>query len=172
MLRHSIHALLEDRVSRRLAPILLLLALACGGVPGNPVPEDVAPTPEVAVRNFMQAVADSNITRMGRYWGTTRGPASLTRHPSDYLQRLQITQAFLRGSPYRVLRSDPERDQPNRQSVTVEFTRTDRDGKSCARVTSIGVIRTGDQGWIITRIDLTDVGTPGRACASPAKTGP
>jgi hypothetical protein len=154
-----------------MAPVLMLLAVACGGAPGSTVPQDAAPTPEAAVRNFMQAVADSNITRMGRYWGTARGPASLTRQPADYVQRLGITQAFLRQSPYRILRSDPELNQPNRQSVKVEFTRTDVDGKSCARIASMGVIKTGDQGWIITAIDLTEVGTPGRACVTAPKTG-
>jgi len=152
-------------LSCRMAPVLMLLALACGGGPGSAVPADVAPTPEAAVRNFMQAVADSNITRMGRYWGTSRGPASLTHQPSDYVRRLEVTQAFLRQSPFRILGSSTEPDQPDRRAVQVEFTRTDLDGKSCARVTSMSAIRTGD-GWIITAIDLTTVGTPGRSCAA------
>jgi hypothetical protein len=159
-------------LSCRLTPLLLALALACGGGPGKTVPQDVAPTPEAAVRNFMQAVDDSNITRMGRYWGTSRGPASITRQPPDYMQRLGITQVFLRRSPFRILQSDPDMNQPDLQTVTVEFTRTDQDGKSCARSAQIGVIRAGDHGWIVTNIDLTKVGTPGRACTSQSSTRP
>ena len=156
---------------RLFALFLIPLVIGCSSSP--PV-QTASPSggPTMVAAAFMQAVADSNITRMGRYWGTSRGPASRTRQPSDYVQRLGITQAFLRRSPFRILRSDPDANQQDRQTITVEFTRTDLDGKSCARVTSIGVIRTGDLGWIITRIDLTDVGTPGRACATPSKTGP
>jgi hypothetical protein len=171
MLPHLRSVALEVRVVSRLVPVCLLLALGCGGSsPGGVAPSDVASTPEMAVRNFLQAVADSNISLMGRYWGTARGPASQTRQPPDYLQRLGITQAFLRQSPYRILRSDPEPNQPNRQTVQVEFTRTDLDGKRCTRIAKMGVTKAGDAGWIISDINLTEVGTPGRACLAPPNT--
>jgi len=159
-------------VFRRMTPVVLLAAVACGGSPGAAAPSQDAPTADAAVQSFMQAVADSNIIRMGRYWGTARGPASVTRQPPDYVQRLGITQAFLRRSPFRVLRTDPSPTDPKRQTVLVEFTRTDLDGKSCARVAGIGVVKTDKYGWIVSALDLTEVGTPGRACLSPPKTGP
>jgi hypothetical protein len=159
-------------VIRRVAPVLMLLAVACGGGPGAPMPKDTATTPENAVREFMQAVADSNITMMGRYWGTAHGPATETHQPADYVQRLAVTQAFLRHSPYRILRTDPVVGDPARQSVQVELDRTDLDGSRCTRSAPFTIVNVGKRGWIVTAIDLTLVGTPGRACASPAKTAP
>ena len=155
---------------RRVAPVVMLLAMACGGGPGAPVPKDTATTPEIAVRDFMQAVADSNIAQMGRYWGTAHGPASETHQPADYVQRLGVTQAFLRQSPFRVLRSDPVAGDPSKHSVQVELSRTDLDGSKCTRAVPFTVVNTGKRGWIVTAIDLTLVGTPGRACAAPQKT--
>jgi len=157
-------------VLRQTAPVLMLLVLACGG-PGQTIPQDNATTPEIGVRDFMQAVTDSNIARMGRYWGTARGPAAETRQPPDYEQRLAVTQAFLRVSPFRVLRADPVTGDPTRSTVEVEFTRNDLDGKQCTRVVQFVMVNAGKRGWIVTAIDLTQVGTPGRSCTSPAKAG-
>ncbi len=151
-------------MSHRFVPGFLLLALACGGGPSSPLPQDSATTPEGAVRNFMQAVADSNVNRMGRYWGTSRGPASEVHHPADYEQRLVITQAYLRDSPFRVMRSDQVGSDANRQIVQVDLDRSDPGGKRCTRSVPFTVIRVGKSGWIVTSIDLTLAGTPGRAC--------
>lgn len=151
-------------MSHRLAPALLLLALACGGGPSAPAPQDTATTPEGAVRNFMQAVADSNIPRMGRYWGTSRGPAAVVHHPADYEQRLFVTQSFLRDSPFHVKGTDPVSGDPARQVVRVDFDRTDLDGTRCSRAVPFTVVNAGKHGWIVTAVDLTLAGTPGRSC--------
>lgn len=154
---------------RPFAPAVMLLALACGGSPGNPAPEDMATTPEGAVRNFMQALADSNITRMGRYWGTPKGPASIVRQPADFEQRLGVTQAFLRNSPYRILKTDPVPGDDGRKTVVVELSRVDPDGTRCTKSLPFGVVNAGKHGWIVHAINLTLAGTPGRACAGPSK---
>ncbi len=156
-------------MSRTLVAALMLLVLACGGGTANPAPNDTATTPEGAVRNFMQAVADSNIGRMSRYWGGAKGPASETRQPSDYIQRLAVTQSFLRDSPFRVLRTDPSPTDANRQTVQVEFDRADLDGKRCVRNVPFVVMNVGKAGWIVNAIDLTTAGTPGRPCSPPSK---
>lgn len=114
----------------------------------------------------MQAVADSNITRMGRYWGTSRGPASLVHHPADYEQRLFVTQSFLRDSPFHILRSDPISGDKDRQTVQVDLDRADPDGARCTRNVPFTVLNAGKHGWIVTSIDLTLAGTPGRSCGS------
>ncbi len=150
---------------------VLLLTLACGGGPGAAVPADTATTPEGAVRSFMQAIADSNITRMGRYWGTSRGPASQTHHPADYEQRLFVTQSFLRDTPFHILHTVPVTDDKNRMTVQVDLDRSDPDGTRCTRNVPFTVLNLGKQGWIVTSIDLTLAGTPGRSCAA-RKTGP
>ncbi len=155
---------------KRLIPGMLLLSLACGGGPGAAVPVDSATTPEGAVRSFMQAVADSNITRMGRYWGTSRGPAGVVHHPADYEQRLFVTQSYLRDTPYHILRSDPVSGDQNRQVVQVDLDRSDPDGSHCTRAVPFTVLNAGKHGWIVTAIDLTLAGTPGRVCG-PRKSG-
>jgi hypothetical protein len=164
MLRASILARPEVCLSHRLVPGFLLFALACGGGPSSPTPQDSATTPEGAVRNFMQAVADSNVNRMGHYWGTSRGPAAVVHHPADYEQRMVITQAYLRDSPFRVVRSDPVGNDANRQLVQVDLDRADAGGKRCTRSVPFTVIKVGKIGWIVTSIDLTLAGTPGRSC--------
>lgn len=113
----------------------------------------------------MQAVADSNIMRMGQYWGTSRGPAAQNHQPADYEQRLIVTQAFLRRTPYKVLGTEPWGTDANRQTVSVELQRTDPDGRTCIRVVPFGAVQT-NSGWIVVNIDLSLAGTPGRSCAS------
>lgn len=152
---------------RPLAPAVVLFALACGGGPQSPAPQDMATTPEGAVRNFMQAVADSNIARMGRFWGTAKGPAGVVRQPTDYEQRLGVTQAFLRNSPYRILRTDPVSGDDARKMVVVELSRADPDGTKCTKAIPFGVVNAGKHGWIVNTINLTLAGTPGRACSGP-----
>lgn len=154
---------------RRLMLGLVMLVVGCGGGGSTtPAPNDAAATPEAAVRNFMQAVADSNITRMGRYWGTSKGPAAITRQPADYEDRLVITQAYLRRSPFRITGVDAIPNQSDRQQVLVEFERQDPDGTRCMKVAPFQVLKNGNQGWIVVSIDLNRVGTPGRACVPPA----
>ncbi len=152
---------------RPLLPVIVLCLTACGGGPQNPAPLDVATSPESAVRNFMEAVADSNITRMGRFWGTAKGPAGVLRQPSDYQQRLGVTQAFLRNSPFRIIRIDPVSGDDKRRMVVVELSRADPDGNKCTKAIPFGVIDTGKHGWIVNAINLTLAGTPGRACSGP-----
>jgi hypothetical protein len=151
-------------VSQRWLPVLFL-ALACGGGGGSqPSPNDVASTPDAAVRSFMQAVADSNITRMGRYWGSGKGPAAVVGQPSDHQQRLTVAQSYLRRSAYRVVRMDPVSDQ--KMTVVVDLDRRDPDGTTCVRQVPFAVIKTGKYGWIVSAIDLNQAGAPARPCAT------
>jgi hypothetical protein len=150
--------------------MILLLATACGGGspgPGGTTPRNAALTPDGAVRQFMQAVADSNIARMGAFWGTAHGPASVVKEPSDYERRLEVTRAFLQGSPYKITRMDPVQDDPGRMTVAVELERHDGDGTVCLRTVPYTVVKTDKYGWIVSAIDLNLAGTPGRSCAGP-----
>lgn len=146
----------------------LLLAAACGG--GQPAqstsPSDNAATPDGAVRQFMQAVADSNINRMARYWGTSKGPAAITGQPVDYLQRLAVTQAYLRKSPFRVVGMNPVDKQ--RMLVTTEFDRTGPGSTTCRKQMNIEVRDMGKYGWVVTAMDLNQVGTPVTPCSPGA----
>ncbi len=149
---------------RPLFVALLPVLLACGPGPGAAAPKDEAASGTDAVRNFMQAVADSNMNRMARFWGTPSGPAAVVRQPNDYEQRLVVTQAFLRLTPYKILGTEPWGTDANRQLVRVELNRTDPDGRNCARVVPFGTVKTS-AGWIVASIDLSLAGTPGRSCA-------
>lgn len=153
-------------MSHRWSPVLLLL-LACGGGGGSsqPSPSEAATTPDGAVRSFMQAVADSNIARMGRYWGTSKGPAAIVNQPADYRQRLSVTQSYLRATPFRVVRIDPVPNDGDRMSVMVDLDRKDPSGPTCVRQVPFTVVKTGKYGWIVSAIDLNLAGAPGRPCS-------
>ena len=149
--------------------LLLLLAACGGGQASSAAPADLATTGEGAVRAFLQAVGDSNITRMARYWGGSNGPAALTGQPVGYEQRLTVTQLFLRNSPYKVMSTDPVSGDARRLQVNLSFDRTDNDGSTCIRTAPFIVVNTGKTGWIVTSVDLTLVGTPGHACTVPKR---
>ena len=51
----------------------------------------------------MQAVADSNLQKMARLWGTSAGPAAKTNQPPDYERRIVVMQAYLRNDDYRII---------------------------------------------------------------------
>ncbi len=151
---------------RRYAAVLVLLA-ACGGARTAPVPAaEPASSPEDAVRSFMAAVADSNIALMGRFWGTSKGPAALTGQPVDYQRRLTVTQIYLRNTPYKIVRTEAEAGNPDRRVVTVELDR-----KLCVRTVPFTAVKTSGNGWIVAAIDLNQAGTPGRPCATPKPEG-
>lgn len=154
-------------MSQRWFPFLLL-AVACGGGGGSqqPAPNETATTPDAAVRSFMAAVADSNITRMGRYWGTGKGPASIVNQPADHQQRLTVTQSYLRDSEFRVTRIDPVPNVNSRATVTVALDRRDANGTRCVKEIPFGVVNTTKYGWIVSSIDLNLAGAPGRPCTA------
>jgi hypothetical protein len=149
-------------MTRRWLPALLLAAACGGGSAGPVVTSENAPTADAAVRQFMQAVADSNINRMARYWGGSKGPAAITRQPADYLQRMVVTQAYLRNSPYRVVGMNPI--EKNRMLVSTEFTRGNATPRTCSKQMDIEVRDAGKYGWIVTAMDLNEVGPPTKPC--------
>lgn len=143
--------------------VATLLLAACGGSRG-PATVSTAPAYEsgqAVVEQFMGAVADSNLTRMGQLWGTSRGPAAVTGDPSDWQRRIVVIQAWLKGGTSRVLGEDRTADD-NRRTVTLEINRS-----GCARQVPIAVLRLDNGSWIITNIDLEAAGNPARPCNVP-----
>ncbi len=136
-------------------PALLALA-ACGGGPSAPVTP--ANSPAGVVESFMQAVADSNLTRMAQLWGSSGGPSATTRQPADYERRIAIMQAYLRNESHRVLPSTPSGSEA-RQDLQVEIRR-----ELCTWVVPFTAIKTGN-GWLVNQVDLTQAGNPARPCA-------
>jgi hypothetical protein len=140
------------------ALVLAVLLAACGG---GSAPSTVAPTTSAraAVDAFMQAVADSNLTRMANLWGTAAGPAAKTNQPSDWQKRITVMQAYLQNESHRIVGDTPEGVSGNRHAVQVEIRR-----ELCTWVVPFAAIKLGDGTWIVNQVDLTAAGNPGRPC--------
>jgi len=135
--------------------------VACGGSKTGSVEPStgVSPTPEAAVRSFLQAVADSNIDRMAMLWGSEKGPAGRTKQPADYIKRMEVIQIYLRNSAYTIGAINKVEGDPSRNTVNVVFDR-----KACVRTMPVTVLQTSKDGWIINQLDLNQAGSPTRPC--------
>jgi hypothetical protein len=147
----------ETLVIKARALVLAALLAGCGGS----APSTVAPTTSArgAVDAFMQAVADSNLTRMASLWGTSAGPAARTNQPPDWEKRVAVMQAYLRNESHRVVGDSPEGTSGNRHAVQVEIRR-----ELCTWVVPFTAIKLGDGTWIVNQVDVTAAGNPGRSC--------
>ncbi len=139
------------------ALVLAVLLAACGGGSG---PSTVAPTgsARAAVDAFMQAVADSNLTRMSELWGTSAGPAAKTNQPADWQRRVAVMQAYLENESHRVTADAPAGGN-DRHTVQVEIRR-----QLCTWVVPFTAIKLADGTWIVNQVDLTAAGNPARPC--------
>lgn len=139
-----------------------LLAL----LPGRMVAQGAA-TPEAALDAFMQAVADSNLSRMATLWGTEKGSAAKTKSPPDYERRLIITHAFLRGAKHRLAATHTAAgNSGSRRELTVEFSRN-----GCSRLAQVRAVQS-KEGWLVNFVDLDAIGVPGRSCDQDEATRP
>ena len=107
----------------------------------------------------MQAVSDSNLSRMAELWGSTGGSAAQTKQPSDYERRIAVMQAYLRNESHKVLPSSTP-ESATRQDFQVEIRR-----ELCTWTVPFTVVKAGD-GWLVNQIDLTKAGNPARPCVS------
>ena len=160
------------------APLVLA---ACGG-PAASGSAGPAPSAEQAVRSFMQAAADSNLSRMAELWGTQAGPAAKTGQPPDYLRRLTIMQVYLSGAPYRLVPGaaaqivpaggdsagrlpGPGDEATTSRQVVVQVERV-----GCTKFVPFMVVKAADNSWVVNQVDLAAAGLPKRPCP-PEKTG-
>jgi hypothetical protein len=141
-------------------PRWFLLAVVLAGCGGGSTPATVAPTNSAkgAVENFMQAVADSNLTRMANFWGSSGGPAARTRQPPDYERRIAIMHAYLRNESHRIVSDTPDA-AGTRHALQVEIRR-----QLCSWVVPFTAIKLADETWIVSQVDLTTAGNPAQAC--------
>ena len=147
-------------MNRRWYAAAVVLAACGGGGAGQVHPANTA---TAAVQNFMKAVADSNLTTMANLWGTARGPAGVTRQPSDYERRIAVMQAYLSHDDYRVLSDTPDNSEA-RHAVQVQIRR-----QACTWDVPFTVIRMSDGNWIINQVDLGAAGNPAKPCNPSAK---
>lgn len=145
---------------RKLMPAATFVLLACGGGSG---PRSAATEPVVAsaqaVRMFMKAAADSNLTRMGELWGSESGPAAQTGTPADYERRLVVIQAYLKGDSIQVVSDMSAPGDNSRRRVTIALYR-----QSCPKQIPMVLVRTKAGGWIVNSVDLNAAGNPARPC--------
>ena len=143
----------------------VLVLAACGGGSGVRA-GDVAPiaSAEAAVREFLAAVQDSNIARMGRSWGSASGPAIVTGEPNQWEQRLKVVQIVLRRGTYRVTSNVADPSSSNKRSLNVEFTRG-----TCVKNVPFTAVNTGNGGWLVESLDIVAAGNPINPC--PAAPG-
>lgn len=143
------------------AAVLLLFACSGGGASSA---DTVAPTTGSArgvVESFMEAVADSNLSRMATLWGGNAGPASRTGQPPDWERRILVMQAYLQNESHRLL---PSRESGgSSEQVPVEIRRA-----LCTWVVPFTAIRLGDGSWLVNQVDLTKAGNPARPCVPGA----
>jgi hypothetical protein len=141
-------------------PRCILFAAVLAGCGGGSTPATVAPTnsAEGAVESFMQAVADSNLSQMANFWGSTGGPAARTGQPPDYQRRIAIMHAYLRNESHRIVSDTPEAGDA-RHALQVEIRR-----QLCSWVVPFTAIKLGDGTWIVSQVDLTAAGNPAQPC--------
>ena len=145
---------------RPIGLLVLLLAACSAGTSSAPAKVAPIPTSEVAVEQFMKAVADSDLAKMATLWGSAKGPAAMTGRPTDYQRRIVVIQAYLRGSSFRIAGADPITSDQTKRLVNVELTR-----ERCVKVVPFQTVKApGTGSWFINQIDLGAAGTPGRAC--------
>ena len=136
----------------------LLLAACAGGSAGSVAPIGSA---EGAVREFLAAVSDSNIARMGRAWGSTSGPAAVTNKPDNWEERLKVVQIILRGGTYRVTSNVADPTATNKRNLNVEYTRG-----PCVKNVPFVAVQTNN-GWLVESMDVSAAGNPINPCPAP-----
>src|SRR5207245_10227163 len=85
-------------VKPRLAVLVALGLLACGGGSRTPAPQSLPET----LAQFMSAVKANDAQHMGTLWGTERGPAAEGVNSDELEQRLGVIQQCLTYLGYGV----------------------------------------------------------------------
>lgn len=143
---------------RKMVLVASAFLAACGGNSGSAPTAPVASSGQ-AMREFLQAAADSNLTRMSQLWGSSRGPAAETRYPVEYEKRLAVIQVYLRADSSRIVSDMPVTgDERHRQLVVAVY----RSGGCMKQIPA--TLSKVKGAWIVTNIELAAAGNPARPC--------
>jgi hypothetical protein len=146
-------------VRPRLAVLVALGAVACGGGPARQTP---APqSPQQALAAFMAAVKANDLPHMDSLWGNEKGPASTYTKPEDVQKRLVVFQIYLNHVGYRVLEGPlpvPGQDRVVRFRIELERP------NSCTIVFPIDLMRAKSGQWLVNAVDLASLPNPARGC--------
>lgn len=149
-------------MNRLVLSAALVLAVACGGGRSVSAGGDVGPpvfSPNDVVSQFMQAVADSNLTRMGQLWGTARGSAAVVGEPVRWREQVAVMQLYLRGGSSRVVSNMPGTGPGERRQLTLELERG-----GCVKQVPFTVLRLQNSSWLVVNVDINQAGNPARPC--------
>lgn len=148
---------------RRLVVLLSVLGVACGGGRSQvPAPA----TMHDAITQFFDAVQARDMQRMGRLWGTARGPAATWMSDSILAMRMTVVQHYLASNGYRIV--EGPLDVPGtseRKLFRVELQRTE-----CNHVQPIELIHVHRGGWLVYDVHLESAGGAAKPCR-PATPG-
>jgi hypothetical protein len=141
-------------------PVLVaaVILAACGGNSGSAPTAPVASSGQ-AMREFMKAAADSNLTRMSQLWGSSRGPAAETRYPENYERRLIVIQAYLRADSSKVVSDVGVTGDADHRKLVVAIY---REGGCMKQIPAMLARIKG--AWIVTEVELAAAGNPARPC--------
>ena len=141
------------------APLLSIMFVlaACGGGAATTSPTPRSSSPQ-AVSAFMRAAADSNMSRMAQFWGSSRGPASQVP-VQEGEKRLVVLQAYLKGDSVRIVTDMPVQGDASHRRLTVALYRG-----TCVKQIPFTTVRTRDGGWIVETVDISAAGNPVRPC--------
>ncbi|MGQ0704009.1 MAG: hypothetical protein ACT4PM_12835 [Gemmatimonadales bacterium] len=137
-----------------------LVLAACRSSSG-PAPVTPVSSAQEAVRAFMNAAADSNLTRMGELWGTERGLAAKQMAPADHYKRLVVMQAYLKGDSIRVVSETPVRGRDNERDLVVELYRL---RGACVKSIPFNTVRAGSGTWLVQSVNVGAAGNPAHPC--------
>ena len=152
-------------VNQRLGMVVVLgvLAGACGK-PQAPSPQSMQRT----VADFLTAVKDSNIRKMGQLWGSERGPAATWMEPVKLEQHLMTIHKYLTHVGFRIVEGPlPVAGNERMRTFRVELQRS-----NCTRVVPMDVVQVSSGTWVVQDVHLEAVGNPRIACQPPGGTRP
>ena len=147
--------------------VLASLSLAAAACSSAATSSFVAPAdPEVTVSSFMNAVRANDLRAMGQLWGTASGPA-VGRMDADQLDmRLAVMQRYLTHETFQLVPPpSTASEREGRRMYQVELTRL-----GCLIQVPIELVRV-KSGWLVTNVDLTRAGAPGRPCTGISSRG-
>jgi hypothetical protein len=145
---------------RKTVLAIAAILAGCGGQQGSAPTTPVASSSQ-ALREFMSAAADSNLTRMAELWGSSRGPAAQTRIPDNYEKRLAVIQSYLRADSSRVVSDMPYTGDDDRRRLVVQIFR-----QGCMKQIPATMLRVKG-GWMVLDVELAAAGNPARPCEPP-----
>ena len=145
-------------VGTGLTVLVALGCLACGGAgPGKLAPQ----SPQETLAQFMSAVKDNNISRMGTLWGSERGPATNWMKSDQLRERLTVVQKYVDHAGYRVIEGPLA--VPGHDNIKTFRVELQRQG-GCTVVFPIDLVHTKSGGWVVNDVHLGSIPTPGSSC--------